>query len=403
MESLTFFFTASFYPPYHLGGDANHVMYLAEELARRGHEVHVLHSLDAYRVKRKRDPGFARKSLVTTHRIATSLSLSAYEAYLFGGSRSVTRQFHHLVKGTKPDVVHHHNISLLGYGILRRIGEYLNLYSAHDYWLICPTSNLVKRDGRICETASCKFCGLRQRRPPQVWRYGVSFGKAIDDIDFVIASCEYMKTRLLRKFPGMPVTLIRNFVPEPPKRIGPSGFSDFLLYAAMLERHKGILPLLESYEEFAASTGLRLVAAGEGTLRERVDKLIKAHGLESNVFPIGWVDHGALYSLLKDASALVIPSLWPENAPLVALDALSVGTPVVSSDRGGVPEIVEKLDRDLVFSWERRGDVQRAVRHSIKNQEYLRSRSLQVYREFFSAEVFLRSYMKLLSSQTARQ
>ena len=39
METLKFVMTAAFYPPYHLGGDANHVRYLAEALAAQGHEV----------------------------------------------------------------------------------------------------------------------------------------------------------------------------------------------------------------------------------------------------------------------------------------------------------------------------------------------------------------------------
>ena len=53
METLKILFPTSFYPPYHLGGDATHVKYLAEELAKKGHEVHVLYSLDAYQIKRK--------------------------------------------------------------------------------------------------------------------------------------------------------------------------------------------------------------------------------------------------------------------------------------------------------------------------------------------------------------
>ena len=56
MESLRFVMTTSFYPPYHLGGDAVHVYYLANELAKIGHEVHVIHSIDAYNLKRSTSP-----------------------------------------------------------------------------------------------------------------------------------------------------------------------------------------------------------------------------------------------------------------------------------------------------------------------------------------------------------
>ena len=49
---LKILFTSTFYPPFHLGGDAVHVKYLAEELVKRGNEVHVIHSLSAYLLKR---------------------------------------------------------------------------------------------------------------------------------------------------------------------------------------------------------------------------------------------------------------------------------------------------------------------------------------------------------------
>ena len=53
METLRFLLVSTFYPPYHLGGDAVHVQYLAEALAAQGHEVHIEHSPAAYRVKRR--------------------------------------------------------------------------------------------------------------------------------------------------------------------------------------------------------------------------------------------------------------------------------------------------------------------------------------------------------------
>jgi glycosyltransferase involved in cell wall biosynthesis len=45
--------TTTFYPPYHIGGDAVHVRILAEELVKKGHEVHIIHLLDSYYLKKK--------------------------------------------------------------------------------------------------------------------------------------------------------------------------------------------------------------------------------------------------------------------------------------------------------------------------------------------------------------
>lgn len=154
METLAFLLTSSFYPLYHIGGDALHVSYLAEELAKRGHEVHVLHSIDAYRAKKRKAQDVGGSGAVITHPIATMLSRSAYEAYIFGESRATKGRFENLVDKIRPDIVHHHNISLLRHSILLKRGDYVNLYTAHDYWLICPHSNLFRRSNVVCETAS---------------------------------------------------------------------------------------------------------------------------------------------------------------------------------------------------------------------------------------------------------
>ncbi len=395
METLTFLFTSSFYPPFHIGGDAVHVSYLAKELAKRGHEVHVLHSLDAYRVKKRPLPTARESNNVIRHPIETTLSLSAYAAYVLGGSGSISRRFSALIEEVRPDVVHHHNISLLGYDILLKRGDYMNIYTAHDYWLVCPQSNLLRRGGQVCETASCTFCGLYYKRPPQVWRHLKRFRNAIKDIDILIAPSNYLKTRITSRFPIKAVT-IQNFAPTPPRRIDSSGFLNFLMYAGVLEKHKGIIPLLDAWIELAKHTGLKLVIVGDGMLKQEVHELIKKNGLESIVFALGWVDSCRMYALLKDANALVVPSISPENAPLVGLEALSVGTPVVGSNRGGLPEIVSKLDRRLIFSWEDSRDLVTVASFLQQNYDELRKRANKTYRQYFSPEVYLASYMKLL-------
>ncbi len=396
MESLRFFFTSSFYPPYHVGGDAVHVRYLAEELANRGHEVHVFHSLDAYRLKR-REPlqeGQA-SSAVKLHAVRTPFSSSAYTAFALGGSHTITRRLRTLTEQIRPDVVHHHNVSLLGYDVLRKRGNYLNLYTAHDYWLICPQSNLLQRGVRICETGNCVFCDLTSKRLPQLWRYSSGFRRAINGIDVLIAPSEYLRQRMNHAFRVRAVT-IRNFAPAPPDDLMASGFSNFIIYVGVLEFHKGILRLIREYQEIETPN---LVIVGQGTLLREVDRLIRACQLSERVHRLGPIDRTLLMALVRDARALVVPSIWAENAPLNALEALSLGTPVIGSDRGGLPEIVCKLDRDLVFSWETDGDLKRAILHCLENSENLRKKARATYQKDFSPDSYLDTYMKLIDGR----
>jgi glycosyltransferase involved in cell wall biosynthesis len=390
METLTFLMTSIFYPPYHLGGDALHVKYLAEELVKRGHDVHVLHSLDAYGVKRKMLPRMIEPSGVHLHVIKTRLNFSSYEAYVFGKSPAIIKAFEALVKETRPDVVHHHNISLLGYDVLKKVGDYLSIYTAHDFWLICQNSVLLKNGRKLCGDKKCLHCALSSGRLPQVWRRSSSFAEGIREIDFLVAPSQYMKTRLLKEVGFPRVAVIPNFVPQPPdKTSGSSELSDFFLFAGRLERCKGILELLDSYE----GVDSKLVVVGEGPLMSEIGEVLNAKRLNSRVSFLGYVDRGLLYQLLADANALIMPSVWPENCPLVALEALSVGTPVISSNRGGLPEIVSKIDKDLVYDNPRE---LRRILSGFDSTKYSTHAVRAMYEQYYSPEAFMRKYFNLV-------
>ena len=396
METLKFLFTSTFYPPYHIGGDAVHVKYLAEELAKWGHEVHVLHSLDAYRVKRKRSSKRDEEAYdnVNVHTIQTSFSLSPYIIYLFGNSPAVVREFESLLREIKPDVVHHHNISLLGYNLLRKRGNYLNLYTAHDYWLICQQNNPLKNNLEICDGGLCRFCSLKRGKPPQLWRYLKGFKEAVKSIDVVIAPSNYMKQKIL-KYLNVKIITIPNFAPKPPNTIEVSDFSDFFLFAGVLEWHKGVTDLVRAYKEVSKRIDSKLVIVGTGSLEVKIREYIEKHRLENKVFLFGWQDHNSLYRLLKDANALIIPSIGPENCPLIAIEALSVGTPIITSNKGGLPEIVKKIDRNLIFN---SIDKLKNILLNFDRNKYPPQFIKSIYEKDYSPEAFLKKYLKLVYS-----
>jgi len=394
MKKLKLLMTTTFYPPYHIGGDANHVKYLAEELARQGHEVHVMSSLDAYEIKRGKVGKLQIKpGQVYLHPLRSPRGrLEPLLVYLRGRSGYFAREFDRLVKEISPDVVHHHNISLLGYDLLKKRGSYLNVYTAHDYWLICQRNDLLKNGRCVClDNHSCAFCVLRYHRPPQLWRHGSALREAIKDIDLAIAPSKCVSS-ILASATGMPFITLPNFIPPPPEDIPTAEFRDYFLYLGRLEQDKGVTELVEVFQNNWREIAAQLVVVGTGSLERRLRLDVDKRGLGDIIHVLGWCERGRVDSLLSHADALVIPSLWPENCPLVALEALSRGTPVIASDMGGLPEIAGLQGEGFVYD---SGHLKEAL-IKVRNAHLDREQIKDIYQRHFSPEKFTAHYLELV-------
>jgi len=401
METFTFLMTSSFYPPYHIGGACVHVKYLSQELAKRGNEVHVMHSVDAYRLKRggkiPTDPE-AYNDGVHVHSIDSPIkTLDPLMVYTFGRSFQVQKRFSELVKEIHPNIVHHHNISLLGYNILEKRDNYLSLYTAHDYWLICPTSNLLKKE-KTCFDKGCFSCALRSKRPPQLWRSFTSLKTAIENIDLMIVPSDYVRRRLTQEIDVNTITL-PNFVPLPPENISPIGYSNYFLFVGRLEKDKGIINLLNLFEDLKNCLNSKLIIVGKGSLENYVQDFVAKHSLQDYVLFLGSVDNKKLYSLYANALAVIIPSIWPENAPLVALEAISVGTPVIASNMGGLPEIVGKIDKRLIFNdFKELGE----ILQNFSKKRYPSSKIKEIFNQNFGPKKYVDNYLAILGNLQSR-
>ena len=395
MNRLTFLMTSSFYPPYHVGGDATHVKYLSEALADMGHEVHVLHSLDAYKLKRNTPVQLSKeeaKENLFIHTIKSPVKqFDPLMVYTLGTSPYVTKEFSRLLNDINPDIVHHHNVSLLGYSLLKKRRDYASIYTAHDYWLICQTNNLFKYQKQICNSKNCPFCSIRSGRYPQIWRLSNRFKRAIEDLDLIISPSAYVKC-MLNELRTKKV-VIPNFAPSPPKNIPRYAGENYFLYLGMLEKHKGILELLGIFKELKGQIKSKLVIAGGGSLKQYIIDYINRHSLGDSVSFMGFVDNKTKYSLYKNATAVIIPSIWPENAPLVALEALSVGTPVIGSNKGGLPEIISKFANDLIFNnWtELKGILQR-----LTERKESATVDEKIFEKYFSPQGYADRYLKAI-------
>jgi len=328
--------TAAFYPPYHLGGDANHVRYLAEALAAQGHEVHVEYAPAALALKRgKPTPDGKGDGRVNRHPIpAPAGRLQPLGAWIFGAPPVVRRHHAKLVREIRPDIVHFHNLSLLGLDLVNIPTPGLKMYTAHDYWVRCPRNDLFKFNQRLCEKPTCLTCLTMSAKPPQLWRYLPNGLKPFDALDVTIAPSAFLG-RMIASYLRGPVVHIPNFAPDP----NPSGQSsapgDYYLYVGRLEFYKGIPEIAKA--ALMSREKNRFVVVGKGN---QAGVLEAAKRQSASLDLHGWLPAEERDSTYARARALLLPSIWYENAPLVAFEALAWGTPLLCADIGALPEIL---------------------------------------------------------------
>jgi len=148
---------------------------------------------------------------------------------------------------------------------------------------------------------------------------------------------------------------IPNFSAAPPEPPAPPRDNHRLLFVGRLSREKGVSCLLKAVSLVSAEhAATALTVVGDGPERPRLEHLVRALGLGDRVRFAGMVANDRLTAYYAAAGICVLPSLWMENCPVSALEALAAGRPLVGSDAGGIPELIRDGQTGYLF---RRGDV----------------------------------------------
>lgn len=384
----------TFYPPYHFGGDAMHVYRLTNELARRGHDVTVLHSVDAYQALGNGESRgeFTDEAGVTVHRLRSpAAGLAPLASYLTGRPALQSRAID-AVLDRDFDVVHFHNISLMGGpGILTR-GRGIKLYTMHEHWLVCPMHVLWKYDREPCHEPDCLRCTLTFRRPPQLWRYGDLLDRAVREVDLFLSPSRFtLEAHRDRGFDG-PIRHLPYFLPSSFGRTpDPSAKADrtrpYFLYVGRLEKLKGVQRLIERFRGYEHAD---LLVAGDGSFGR---ELRRQAADVPNIHFLGHVEPPELPALYANAIALIVPSVGFEVFGIVILEAFAQRTPVIVNDLGALPEVVEESGGGLVYrTQEELLDAMEALRVGPARRSELGGRGHAAWRAHWSEDPHIDAY-----------
>lgn len=331
---------------------------LANALAARGHEPHVVTTCGA---------GQGRVGRVDDHAVtylpqrnfywsgdrddkgfATKVAWHVRDSYNPAMGRAVGQ----VLDTLRPDVVHTNILAGLSVAVWQAAAERRIpiVHTLHDYYLLCPRSSMFVGE-RACLTqcAMCRMLSLPRIRATRL-------------VDAVTAPSRAVLDAHLDRglFPQARMRDVVQYVyatPTAEPREPPPADRPTLGFIGRLTADKGLGPLLAwmAGPQSRTHADLRFVIAGTGPLEARVRQAVAA---DPRIEYLGYTTPADFFPRL---TALVVPSIWHDPSPVVIREAYGYGIPVVGSRSGGIPELISCVDERLVFDPLDAGDMTRAI------------------------------------------
>jgi glycosyltransferase involved in cell wall biosynthesis len=268
-------------------------------------------------------------------------------------------EFTALLRDLRPDIVHLHHYTNFGVETLLHIRRTLPdaqvVVTLHEYLAICNHfGQMVKRPNLgLCDRASPRDCArcFPERTEQDFFLREMYLKRFFGLVDHFISPSSFLAERYVAwGIDPKRLSVIENGMPEhglppalPPRR--EDGEEVVIGFFGQISRLKGIDVLIDAAAllEKAEVEGLRIDIHGDYSgqppaFRELFEARLAK--LPANVRHCGPYENRRVHQLMRGVDAVIVPSIWWENSPLVIQEALLNRRPVITSDIGGMAEKV---------------------------------------------------------------
>ena len=366
------------YPMRYNAGSEVYTQGLAQALAQR-HEVHVFTRqenafLPEYAVQQETDPADPH---ITLHVINMARARDGYQ------HPAVDDAFAALLDRVQPDVVHigHLNHLSTSLALAARSRRIPIVFTLHDYWLMCPRGQFIQMYPQnpsdtwaVCDGQDDRKCAVRcysryfggaagEYEPDAAYWTGwvgrrmAHVREVCDAVDVFIAPARYLLNRFRDEF-GIPeaklVYLDYGFhLDRLNGRSRAEGEPFTFGYIGTHIPAKGVDHLITAFGSLAGASRLRVWGRDRGVETAGLQAL--AQELPGDAGRrVEWMGEyrnpEIVAEVFNRCDAIVVPSIWAENSPLVIHEALQVRVPVITADYGGMAEYVRHEENGLLFT-----------------------------------------------------
>jgi glycosyltransferase involved in cell wall biosynthesis len=350
------------------GGSVTALLEIVKLFSKKGHEISIFSMQDENNAHSPFEKYFTSHfDLNEKINLVSRLKQSLKIIYNFEARKKMGE----LLRDIKPKIVHLHNIyhylspSIIG--IIKK-NKIPIVMTAHDYKIICPNYKLFVR-GKICEKCKggkyyncvrnrCLKNSLSASLVAAVEAYVHKFLKSYAKIDLFIAPSLFMKNKLVEF--GIPEQKIRQIsnpidsdgIKRNISDMNSPGEESYFLYYGRLSEEKGLADLIRAtakLEEDGILGENNLHIVGHGPEEENLKKLTTELGMENKIKFLGFKLGKELLNAICRSKFVVIPSIWYDNSPMVAIESQLCKKPLIVSDLGGTRELILEGETGLVF------------------------------------------------------
>lgn len=330
----------------------------------------------------------------------------------------VEKWFLDFLRHKSPNIVHINSCYLLSANIIK-VAKQLSLpviLTLHDFWFVCPRITLLKPTGSLCtipeNPVKCVWCLATEKRRfrlPEKMSFGgigivanvllsltviekmigifpdtaeivmrrKTLMDALNQVDLIISPSKFLRNIFIRqginssKILYSRIGLDINYWDTPTAsdkiqlenlRIG---------YIGQLAPHKGLHLLIKAFNRLSFNRRqANLKIYGNLNSFPSYTKLLRKFAKNNpKIEFLGSFKNQKVAKILQNIDIIVTPSTWYENSPITIMESLSTGTPVVTSNLGGMSEMVQHNVNGLLFKMGNVYDLSKQLQLLIDNPE----------------------------------
>lgn len=340
---------------YMKGGSERYYFTLADAFKAKGHDVIFFSMKDEKNINCKQEKYFVSNASIKGG-FKSKLNMILHIAY----SKEAYKKMKALLYEEKPDLVImnlvHKQITCSVIDAIKEYNPDLRIFwTMHDLITVCPSYTMLDGNGVICEKClhgdfkNCKKnkCIKGSTLMSILSTYEANYikkKKFYNKIDLFICPSQFYADKLKEgNFTKSPIVYLRNPLPLNTNYNENNTDEGYILYFGRLSAEKGVKTLIEA----CTRANVRLVILGTGPIEEELYEIAKDF---ENIEFKGFKSGEELQTHIQNAHCVVLPSDWYENGPYSAMEAMASAKPLIVSNRGGLPELVDHKKNGYIYN-----------------------------------------------------